>query len=69
MRHSGSLVFTVACRLFSRGTRDLIPGPGVKARPPAFEAWTLSHWAIREVPCFHFLNVLSFGWPFLGSEA
>ena len=29
---------------------DLVPWPGIKPRPPAFGAWSLSHWTIREVP-------------------
>ena len=29
---------------------DLAPSPGFKPRPPALWVWSLSHWAIREVP-------------------
>ena len=37
MQHSGSLVFTMAGRLFSRGMRDIIPGPGSKPGPLRLE--------------------------------
>ena len=30
--------------LFSCSMWDLVPGPGIKPRPPAFGAWGLSHW-------------------------
>ena len=29
---------------------DLVPWPGIKLRTPALGAWSLSHWATREVP-------------------
>ena len=28
---------------------DLVPWPGMKPRPPALGAWSLSHWTTREV--------------------
>ena len=31
---------------------DLVPWLGIKPRPPALEAWSLSHWTTREVPYF-----------------
>ena len=41
----------------NRGTRDLVPPPGVEPRPPALGAWSLSQWAPREVPWdFYFLK-------------
>ena len=50
-------VFAVACRIFSYGmwtlnwsTEDLVPWPGMEPRPSALEAWSLSHWSIREGP-------------------
>ena len=32
------------------GTWDLVPWPGIELGPPPLEAWSLSHWIIREVP-------------------
>ena len=29
---------------------DLVPQSGVEPRPPALEAWSLTHWTTREVP-------------------
>ena len=29
---------------------DLVSQPGIKPRPPALGAWSLSHWTTREVP-------------------
>ena len=28
----------------------IVPGPGIKPRPPALGVGSLSHWALREVP-------------------
>ena len=28
----------------------LVPQPGIQPAPPAVEAWSLNHWAAREVP-------------------
>ena len=36
--------------LFSCGTRDLAPPPGIKPRPPAWGAQGLNHWTARESP-------------------
>ena len=33
----------VECRIFRRGTQNLVPRPGIKPRPPALGAWTFSH--------------------------
>ena len=30
--------------------RDLVPGPGTEAKPPALGAWSLYHCTTREVP-------------------
>ena len=40
----------------SCGMWDLVPWPGIKLRTPALGAWSLSHWAPREVPrwCVHY---------------
>ena len=38
----GGVLCHVACRI-------LVPQPGVPV-PPALEAWSLKHWATREVP-------------------
>ena len=43
----GSLVGE--CEL-SCSIRNLIPWPGIQTGPLALGAWSLSHWAIREVP-------------------
>ena len=34
----------------SCGKWDLVPRPGIKLRPPALGAWSLSHWTAREDP-------------------
>ena len=44
------LVVFAAHRLFRFGMRDLVPSTGIKSRPPALGAWSLSHWTIREIP-------------------
>ena len=31
---------------------DLVPWPGIERRPPAWRAWSLSHWTTREVPVY-----------------
>ena len=36
----------------SCGTRYLVLSPGIKPRPPALGAQSLTHWAIREVPIY-----------------
>ena len=35
---------------FRCGMWDLVPRPGIEPGPPAFRAWSLSHWPTREVP-------------------
>ena len=40
----------VACRIFSCGTWNLVPQPGIEPRPPASGAQRLSHWATRDIP-------------------
>ena len=54
---TGSLIFIVARRTFRCsmqtvicGMWDLVPGAGMKPRPPALGARSLSHWTTREVP-------------------
>ena len=42
-------VLGAACQLFSCSTWDLVPWLGIKPRPPALGAWSLSHWTTREV--------------------
>lgn len=34
----------------SRSLWDLVPCPGITPGPPALGAWSLNHWATREVP-------------------
>ena len=45
-----SRILAAAYRIFSWGTWDLAPHPGVKPRPPALGAQSLSHWTTRKVP-------------------
>ena len=46
------LVLVAALGIFDLhwGMWDLVPWPGMEPAPPALEAWSLSHWTIREVP-------------------
>ena len=46
----GFSILIGACRFFSCGMWDLVPWPGIKPRPPALEAGSLSHWTATEVP-------------------
>ena len=51
-------LFIWLCQVFSCGMWDLfiVTWSGIKSRPPALGAWSLSHWAPRRVPinyCFH----------------
>ena len=47
----GSSVCVAACGIFSCGMWDLVPQPGIEARPPVSGAgWSLSHWTTKEVP-------------------
>ena len=32
----------------------LVPSPGIEPVPPALGAWSLNHWARREVPRYYF---------------
>ena len=32
----------------------LVPSPGIEPVPPALGAWSLNHWASREVPRYYF---------------
>ena len=36
--------------IFSRGMRDLVPGPGIKPGRPALGVRSLNRWTTREVP-------------------
>ena len=38
-----------ACEIFSCSMQDLVPWPQIKPRPPALGAWSLSHWATKEL--------------------
>ena len=40
----------------------LVPQPGIEPRSPAFEARSLNHWTIGEVPAEHSLNSLKAGY-------
>ena len=50
LRHLGSLIFIVACKIFSCSLWDLVLLPGIEPWPPALGAQSLSHWTTREVP-------------------
>ena len=41
--HMGSLIFAVACRIFSCGMWDLVPRPGIEPGPSALGVWSPSH--------------------------
>ena len=43
-------IFSCCMQTLSCGTWDLDPRPGIKPRPPALGALSLSHWTSREVP-------------------
>ena len=43
-------VLVVACELIHMACGVLAFWPGIKPRPPALGVWSLSYWAIREVP-------------------
>ena len=47
--HTGS--FGYSLRTLSCGMWDLVSWPGIKPRPPALGAWSLSHWTTRKAPC------------------
>ena len=64
LRCLGSSIFIAACGIFSYGMRvlsygmwDLVSWSGVKPGPPTLGAWTLSHWATREVPELPYFSV------------
>ena len=63
LQHAGSLIFTVACGIFSYsmenfscGMRDIVPCPGIQPEPLALGAWSGSHWTSREVPHLHIFH-------------
>ena len=50
VQHVGSSVFVVvAYGIFNCSMWNLVPRPGIKLRPPALGAWSLSHWTARKV--------------------
>ena len=53
------IYLTAAHRIFSCGMWDLIPPPGIKHRPPALGACSLSHSTTREVPAGSFCGSFS----------
>lgn len=74
LRHTGSVILCVTCKIFSCGRRtlscgawDQVPRPEFEPGPPALGAWSLSHWTTREVPSrlFSFLLLFTF-WLLLG---
>ena len=62
-------VFVASGEIFSCGLPALscstwrrVPWPGIGPRPPAWAAWSLSHWTTREVPTV-FLHSINKGFP------
>ena len=49
VRHTVSLILVEVCRIFDCGMWDPAPRPGIEPQPPALEAWSLSHWTIKDV--------------------
>jgi len=47
-------VFVEAYRIFSCSMWDLVLWPGIKPKPLALGAWSLTHWTTREVPVHFF---------------
>ena len=47
LRNEESLV--LAFELLVVACQNLVPWPGIKLRPPALGAWSLSHWTMTEV--------------------
>ena len=47
-----SNIYLFGCTRFSCSMWDLVPWPGIKLGHPALRAWSLSHWATREVLSF-----------------
>ena len=41
---------------------DLVPGPGIKPRPPVLGAQSLRHWTMREIPVSFILRESFFKW-------
>ena len=56
VQHEGFFIFVVACGIFSCSMWDLVPSKGMKPRPCALGAWSLSHWTTEKVPDFPFLT-------------
>ena len=46
----GSLIFLVACEIFTCGMWDLVPQPGIEPGRSALGVQSLSHQSKREVP-------------------
>ena len=41
---------------------DLVPWPGIEPRPPALEAWSLSHQTTRDIPKFYCILLYLSSW-------
>ena len=52
-------IFDLHCgmQILSCGMWDLVPWPGIKPRPPALGAWSLSYWTTREVSCTYLFKL------------
>ena len=51
-----------------RGMWGLVPWPGIRPPPPARAAWSLSHWATREVPFLMIQRYFRYDLPHYESE-
>ena len=50
-------ILVTACGIFSCGTWDLVPWPGIEYGPPEWTVQSLSHWTIKKVPWLSILNI------------
>ena len=61
--HCGKQYLLVAGGILSCGMWGLVPWPGIKPRPPALGAWSLSYYNSREVPHWRiFAHTISLVW-------
>ena len=54
-------MFVSAYEVFRFGIWDLVLGPGIKPRPSALEARSLSRWTTREAPEFYNMTISNAG--------
>ena len=48
-------VLVVACRIFTCSMWGPVPQVGIEPGPHALEAWSLSHWTMKEVPIINLI--------------